>query len=156
MVKSCFNNNCETDVKSVITTETNTTNDTINAKNIIPKIKSESNKSKKGKMLRNIVQAPIKFIKAGLSTSIQYKRKKLPFGLRSNVWTKYNGEVFNAKCYVDFCNQNLTPFTFEVGHDIPVSKGGSNSISNLRPICRNCNLSMSNKYTIEEYSNTFK
>lgn len=147
MVKSCFGNNTDSSIN---------TSD-IKQHNEIPKIKSSNNnKSKKSKMFKNIVQTPVKIIKASLSSSCINKRRKLPFGLRSNVWTKYNGEVFNAKCYVKFCNQNITPFTFEVGHDIPVSKGGSDSISNLRPICRNCNLSMGNKYTIEEYSNTFK
>jgi 5-methylcytosine-specific restriction endonuclease McrA len=122
--------------------------------------------------LKNIISQPVKILSSSLSTSVcnarkktnkksnvninVNRRRKLPYGLRANVWTKYNGEVFNAKCYVEFCEQVVTPFTFEVGHDIPVSKGGSDSITNLRPICRNCNNSMSNDYTIAEYSNKFK
>ena len=85
-----------------------------------------------------------------------YKRRRLPHGIREKVWTHYNGYKFNAKCNVSFCDKILTPFDFDVGHNVPVSKGGSDSIDNLRPICRVCNVSMSNKYTIDEYDNIFK
>ena len=50
----------------------------------------------------------------------------------------------------------ITPFTFECGHNIPESKGGTSDIDNLRPICGNCNRSMSNSYTIDEFSNMSK
>jgi len=50
----------------------------------------------------------------------------------------------------------MTPFHFEVGHNIPRSKGGLNDIDNLRPICGNCNRSMSDSYTIEEFSEISK
>lgn len=111
--------------------------------------------NKEGKMnkLCNIITAPIRKL-ASSTTSI--KRRKLPAGLRRNVWIKYNGENFNAKCHVEFCEAIITPFIFEVGHDVPVSKGGTDTINNLRPICRSCNLSMSNVYTITEYSDKFK
>jgi 5-methylcytosine-specific restriction endonuclease McrA len=134
MAKSCFTNN----------------ENKINKKQ--KKVKKIKNTGKKMNRVKKIVG---KVFSTSLSTSVN-KRRKLPYGLRNNVWTKYNGEVFNAKCYVDFCEQIVNPFTFEVGHDIPVSKGGSDSINNLRPICRNCNNSMSNNYTIAEYSNKFK
>lgn len=84
------------------------------------------------------------------------KRRRLPHGIRERVWVRYNGYKFNAKCNVSFCDRILTPFDFDVGHNIPVSKGGSDSIDNLRPICRVCNVSMSDKYTIDEYDDTFK
>jgi hypothetical protein len=134
MTKSCFDNSL--------------------TNNKVKKIKSKNNKKTMNK-IKKIVGTPLKAMRQTLGTTTN-KRRKLPYGLRNNVWTKYNGEVFNAKCYVDFCEQTVNPFTFEVGHNIPVSKGGTDSITNLRPICRNCNNSMSNKYTITEYSQTFK
>lgn len=161
MNQSCFENsissnntntknNTQLPLKTTVKKTTKEQNPTT-----VKKIKTKSNKSKPMNRIKKLVNAPLKVIKQTLSTTT-VKRRKLPYGLRSNVWTKYNGEVFNAKCYVDFCEQIVNPFTFEVGHDIPVSKGGTDSISNLRPICRNCNNSMSNNYTIAEYSETFK
>jgi 5-methylcytosine-specific restriction endonuclease McrA len=46
----------------------------------------------------------------------------------------------------------MTPFNFEVGHNIPESKGGATDMSNLRPICPKCNRSMGDEYTIDEFS----
>ena len=44
-------------------------------------------------------------------------------------------------------------FDFHVGHDQPESKGGALAVSNLKPICARCNLSMSNNYSIQEWNN---
>lgn len=77
---------------------------------------------------------------------------KIPKSLREQVWLRYNGHSFNHKCYVTWCTNNVTPFDFEVGHNIPESKGGSIEIHNLRPICSRCNKSMGNHFTITEYS----
>jgi 5-methylcytosine-specific restriction endonuclease McrA len=81
-----------------------------------------------------------------------YVRKKIPQSLRESVWVTWCGEKFKHKCYVRWCETVLTPFSFEVGHNVPVSCGGCDSIDNLMPICSKCNKSMSNVYTIEEYS----
>lgn len=78
---------------------------------------------------------------------------KIPGALRQQVWLFYIGEKFNNKCQVVWCKNIITPFTFEVGHNIPESRGGSTDISNLRPICSSCNKSMGNNYTIDEFSN---
>lgn len=78
---------------------------------------------------------------------------KIPSALRQQVWLEFCGsEHFKQKCFVKWCKNIITPFTFEVGHNIPESKGGSTDISNLRPICSSCNKSMSNNYTIDEFS----
>ena len=46
----------------------------------------------------------------------------------------------------------MTVFEFEVGHNIPESKGGTLDLDNLRPICHQCNIGMGNQYTIDEWS----
>uniref|UniRef100_A0A6C0HLQ9 HNH endonuclease 5 domain-containing protein n=1 Tax=viral metagenome TaxID=1070528 RepID=A0A6C0HLQ9_9ZZZZ len=81
-----------------------------------------------------------------------YKKEGIPKRVRELVWTTYNGEVFNNNCHVKWCDNNINVFNFQVGHDIPESKGGTLEISNLKPICGNCNLSMGNKYTIGEWN----
>ena len=75
-----------------------------------------------------------------------------PKRIREVVWTTYNGETYSSKCYVSWCNNIINVFNYQVGHDIPESKGGTYDIGNLRPICSNCNLSMGNKWTIQEWS----
>lgn len=76
----------------------------------------------------------------------------LPKALREQVWKNYYGETFGKKCYVKWCENMISPFNFEVGHNVPRSKGGSDSLDNLRPICSNCNKSMGDRYTIDEFS----
>jgi 5-methylcytosine-specific restriction endonuclease McrA len=80
------------------------------------------------------------------------KKEQIPKRIREFVWNTYNGENYSSKCYVAWCSNNINVFNYQVGHDIPESKGGSMEISNLKPICGNCNLSMGNKYTITEWS----
>ena len=80
-------------------------------------------------------------------------RKKIPKALCSQVWTTYCGKKFEHKCIVKWCENIITPFDFEVGHNIPHANGGTIDISNLRPICNKCNKSMGNNYTIDEFSN---
>lgn len=77
---------------------------------------------------------------------------KLPKALREHVWKVYFGNSFNHKCWVSWCENIVTPFTFEVGHNVPRSKGGTDDIDNLRPICSSCNKSMGNSWTIDEFS----
>lgn len=79
-------------------------------------------------------------------------RTSIPKAIRENTWIRYNGRKFECKCHVLWCQNVITPFNFEVGHNIPVSRGGATNIDNLRPICSGCNKSMGNRYTIDEFS----
>jgi hypothetical protein len=83
-------------------------------------------------------------------------KEKIPKRIRELVWTTYNGEVFTSKCYVSWCTNKINVFSFQTGHDIPESKGGTLDINNLKPICGSCNLSMGNKYSITEWSKLIK
>ena len=60
-------------------------------------------------------------------------KKTIPGALREQVWLLYCGETQVSRDTV------LTPFMFEVGHNLPESKGGTD---NLRPICAKCNRSL--------------
>lgn len=100
-------------------------------------------------MLRHVhipITKPSMIIKQQLS-----KKKRIPKAIREQTWLRYNGENYKAKCTVTWCTNIITPFTFEVGHNIPESKGGPTEIGNLRPICPNCNRSMGTS-TIDEFS----
>ena len=83
-------------------------------------------------------------------------KQKITASLRQSVWLKWIGTHYHAKCYVHWCRSIITPFAFEVGHNIPESRGGATTLENLRPICSICNKSMGNRYTIEEYSQLHK
>lgn len=87
-----------------------------------------------------------------MSTRV-FMKKKIPGALREQVWLLYCGDIhFKHKCLVTWCENTITPFTFEIGHNIPESKGGRTDINNLRPICAKCNRSMGDDYTIDEFS----
>ena len=80
------------------------------------------------------------------------RKASIPKAIREQCWKKCFGDVFNHKCYIHWCDNEIDVFNFHVGHDMPESKGGALEISNLKPICARCNLSMSNNYTIQEWN----
>ena len=77
-------------------------------------------------------------------------RRKLPKDVRDQVWDRYVGPTkTTGKCYC--CRwRPITYRDFEVGHNKAVAKGGKDHISNLRPICKQCNRSM-RTMSIEQY-----
>ena len=85
------------------------------------------------------------------------KRKlKIPAALRQQVWLQKMGKVFDGKCKTTWCSNTISNFNFECGHNIPESKGGSTTLENLEPICRQCNGSMGNKYTFDGWCSKFE
>ena len=79
-------------------------------------------------------------------------KQKIPCALREQVWIHSCGRHFESKCTVRWCKNKIDVFNFQVGHNIPESKGGQTILENLRPICSRCNQSMSNNYTIDEWN----
>ena len=84
--------------------------------------------------------------------STKFKRISIPKAVREQLWLRDYGRVFDAKCSIEWCNNDIDVFNYTVGHNIPVSKGGTNKISNLHCICSRCNSSMGNMYTIHEWN----
>ena len=78
-------------------------------------------------------------------------KMKIPKALREQVWLKVYGKRYEAKCHVNWCQNIINVFDFQVGHNIPESLGGPTVLLNLLPICSRCNQSMSNVYTIDEW-----
>lgn len=83
------------------------------------------------------------------------KKKVISKKLREEVWLKHFGKTFSSKCPIQWCTREISVFAFEVGHNIPESKGGRTTIDNLIPICGECNRSMGDRFTIDEFSRQF-
>ena len=86
----------------------------------------------------------------------KYSKEHIPKAVREQVWLKRMGQTYKGKCFVHWCQNDISVFDFHVGHNTPESKGGTLSISNLEPICARCNLSMGDSYTISEWVRTFQ
>ena len=82
--------------------------------------------------------------KAEKSVKVE-KKKSIPAAIKKLVWNKNIGEdVGKSKCYC--CKStDITQTSFHCGHVIAESKGGKTIVSNLKPICQNCNSSMGTK-----------
>jgi hypothetical protein len=87
--------------------------------------------------------------------TIQPRKKVISKKLREEVWLKHFGKTFSAKCPVQWCTREISVFSFEAGHNIPESKGGNTTIDNLIPICGDCNRSMGDRFTIDEFSKQY-
>lgn len=77
-----------------------------------------------------------------------YYRKKSAEGQHSyqewlDLKAKYNWQC--ANCYRKEPDISLTE-----DHIIPLSKGGSDYIKNIQPLCRSCNCSKRNSITLQE------
>ncbi len=83
-------------------------------------------------------------------------KQSIPKAIREQCWLKTFGEKYKSKCYVSWCTNEINVFDYHVGHNVPESNGGTLSLDNLFPICARCNLSMSNNFTIEQWSNIGK
>lgn len=82
------------------------------------------------------------------------KRKPMPKAVREQVWETYIGKTKRVgKCYC--CEwRPITESDFEVAHNKAVAKGGKDNVSNLRPICKQCNRSIGTK-SIESYKKKY-
>lgn len=67
-------------------------------------------------------------------------KQKINKILRRRVWVKEFKESLIGNCPI--CKVELTQNTYHCGHVISEANGGLCELSNLRPICPHCNLSM--------------
>lgn len=123
-----------------ITTDIKNINKNINKNNIVD---SENT-------LKNNIKHP------HLHHKKKYKKKQIPKALREQVWIAKMGRKFYGQCLISWCTNEMTCFSFDCGHNIPESKGGPTNVENLIPICRNCNLGMGNRLTIEEWQKKYE
>jgi len=83
-----------------------------------------------------------------------YKKKKISATLKRLVWNKWIGEeIGKFKCLC--CNSiDIYQLSFNCGHIIPECKGGETKLTNLKPICQNCNSSMGSM-NMNDFMKTF-
>jgi len=81
---------------------------------------------------KNIIQEPDLMIKKTV-------RKSIPKSIRLELWDKYFTST-TANCPI--CNSIITIGSMQCGHIVSVANNGSNTITNLLPICSSCNTSM--------------
>jgi 5-methylcytosine-specific restriction endonuclease McrA len=74
--------------------------------------------------------------------SQKYRKKRISATLKRLVWNMNIGETIGKSKCVCCKTTDITQLSFHCGHIIPESKGGETVVSNLRPICQNCNSSM--------------
>jgi hypothetical protein len=108
-------------------------------------------KQQKGKQKKQKKEKK-RFFKKRKKKQTKRKKQHIPKAVREQCWLKTFGEVYNSKCFISWCENEINVFDFHVGHDQPESKGGTLSVDNLKPICARCNLSMSNNFTIKEWN----
>jgi hypothetical protein len=76
------------------------------------------------------------------------KRIQLTDKERKNIWKEEFKNQTEGICPIYGCKSKLNlnkKWGFECGHIKSVKNGGDNSISNIRPICANCNSKMSDE-----------
>ena len=86
----------------------------------------------------------------------KYRKKHIPVAFREQIWLRDCGRVFESKCQTKWCDNRITVWDFQAGHNIPESRGGSLTPENLIPICSRCNSSMGNKYTFTQWNSISK
>jgi len=102
--------------------------------------------------LDNIKILPVKKEK---ETKSKTKKKSISATIKKLVWNTNIGEdIGKSKCLC--CKStDITQLSFNCGHIIAESNGGKTIVSNLKPICQNCNSSMGTK-NMNDFMETLK
>ena len=83
------------------------------------------------------------------------KKKTISSTIKKLVWNTNIGEdIGKSKCLC--CKStDITQISFNCGHIIAEANGGETIVSNLKPVCQNCNSSMGTK-NMNDFMNTLK
>jgi hypothetical protein len=102
--------------------------------------------------LDNIKILPVKKEK---ETKPKTKKKSISSTIKKLVWNTNIGEdIGKSKCLC--CKStDITQLSFNCGHIIAEANGGETIVSNLKPICQNCNSSMGTK-NMNDFMETLK
>lgn len=75
------------------------------------------------------------------------KRKAIPSAVRYQVWRAAFDGSMDGKCFS--CHCGITFENWDCGHIKAQAEGGADVASNLRPLCRQCNVSMGTKNMLD-------
>src|SRR3972149_856548 len=81
-------------------------------------------------------------------------RVKIPKVIREDLWTENFGDNRNGNCYICERLIQVDKPTHECGHILSVFYGGETKLSNLKPVCPDCNEDM-RTMNMEEYKIIF-
>ena len=96
-------------------------------------------------LIKEIETGPSKIKNTIKDESIKKKKKSILATVKRLVWNTNIGEdIGKTKCMC--CKStDITQLSFNCGHIIAEANGGETVVSNLKPICQNCNSSMGTK-----------
>lgn len=83
------------------------------------------------------------------------KKKAISAAIKRLVWNKHIGEEKGKEKCLCCKSTDITQMSFHCGHIIAEINGGKTIVSNLKPICQNCNSSMAKK-NMNDFMDTFK
>ena len=76
---------------------------------------------------------------------VKKKKKTISSTIKKLVWNINIGEEIGKTKCVCCKSTDITQMSFNCGHVIAEANGGETIVSNLKPICQNCNSSMGTK-----------
>ena len=116
----------------------------------------KTNSIKTNKINQEKIKEPDEDKKSKLKSTLKVKsKKKISATLKRLVWnTNIGEEIGKTKCLC--CKStDITQMSFHCGHVVAEANGGELIVSNLKPICQNCNSSMGTK-NMNDFMDTFK
>ena len=117
--------------------------------------KKEDYINKLNKEQEDILKKAKKCVPEPIPIKRKYTKKSISATMRRKVWDEYIGKkIGEAKCLC--CKiTDITQLSFHCGHIIPECNGGELILSNLKPICQNCNSSMGSM-NMNDFMKTFE
>lgn len=117
--------------------------------------KEEFKKKATATATKDVVMKDVSNVSDDAIETKKKKKKAIPATIKRLVWNTNIGEMIGkSKCLC--CNStDITQMSFNCGHIVAEANGGDTIVSNLKPICQNCNSSMGTK-NMEEFMKSLK
>jgi 5-methylcytosine-specific restriction endonuclease McrA len=97
----------------------------------------------------------MKDVSSSGSEAKKKKKKAIPATVKRLVWNTNIGEMIGKSKCLCCKSTDITQMSFNCGHIVAEANGGDTIVSNLKPICQNCNSSMGTK-NMDEFMKSLK